>query len=54
LGWCFSEVHVKELLNLPEQIKPLAIVPIGWYKKSAKPSKPKRKLLKTVIHFNKW
>ena len=52
LGTCwvgaFSEGKVRSLLGLPENIRPMAIIPLGYPAK--KPRKPGRMELKKVVH----
>ncbi len=56
LGACwigaFNEKEVSKILNLPENIRPLAIIPIGY--PAEQPIKPKRKPLKEVVYKNKY
>lgn len=55
LGSCwvgaFSEEMAAKILNLPQEIRPVAILPIGYQAES--PSAPKRKSLNTVIDWIK-
>lgn len=51
LGTCwvgaFDEEEVSEILNLPENLRPIAIIPVGY--PAEKPSPPKRKEVEEVI-----
>jgi len=53
LGACwvgmFREEALKEILNLPPEIKPVAIIPIG-HTKSKEKSRP-RKPLEELVHY---
>lgn len=42
---------VKEILNLPEEIKPLCVIPMGYPKGNPQ---PKDKYNKENVHYNKW
>lgn len=59
LGACwvgaFDESEVSRILNLPSEIRPLAIIPIGVPEKQPAPGrKPNRLDLKTIVHLEKW
>ncbi len=48
----FNEKEIKDILSLPEHIKPVAVIPIGYPSKVYK--KPERRKLRTVLHFGHW
>jgi nitroreductase len=56
LGTCwvgaFSEGKVASLLNLPENVRPLAIIPLGY--PAGGPKKPARLGLKKAVHSEKY
>ena len=56
LGSCwvgaFNEIEIKKILNLPNEIRPLAIIPIGYPKQI--PPKSERRDLKEVIHYEEY
>jgi nitroreductase len=56
LGSCmvasFEEEYVKRVLSLPEEVKPLAIIPIGYPTQIPKP--PYRKNLESVVFFEQY
>ncbi|MFQ6056398.1 MAG: nitroreductase family protein [Methanosarcinales archaeon] len=56
LGSCwigaFREEEIKEILEVPKEIKILAIIPIGYPDEDPLP--PPRYLLDRVTHINKW
>ena len=56
LGACwvglFDEQMVKEGLELPRQVRPVALVPIGRTKSKARPKT--RKPLEDVLHYERW
>lgn len=56
LGTCwvcnFDVNHCSELLNLPQNIEPIALIPLG-YPNSKSPVK-KRKPLDEIVHFNQF
>jgi nitroreductase len=56
LGACpigaFYEDEVKEILNLPDYVKPVFIIPIGY--PAEKPEKLERIPLEKLIHREKW
>ncbi len=57
LGACwvgaFNEEKVRQILYLPEHVRPLVIVPIG-YPKEPIPEKPKRMHIHEVLHFERF
>jgi nitroreductase len=57
LGACwvgaFNEEKVRQILYLPEHVRPLAILPLGYPKKPL-PQKPKRMHLHEVLHFERF
>lgn len=48
----FEEEKVKELLNIPENLKVIALVSFGY--PAVKPKPPKKKNLETIVHYNKF
>ncbi len=48
----FNEQRVREILELPSQVRPLAIIPIGI--PDEKPVPPEKRPLAQVIHLNKY
>ncbi|MDO8655899.1 MAG: nitroreductase family protein [Nanoarchaeota archaeon] len=48
----FDEEEVKKLLNIPDEVRPQAIVAIGYAKDV--PPKPAKYPLETVVYFHKW
>ncbi len=48
----FSEKTVEKILSLPEFIRPVALIPLGYPAET--PEKPVRKSLNSVIHFNSF
>ncbi len=56
LGTCwigaFYEDEVKKLLNIPERIRVVNLLPLGY--PSHQPSPTKRKLLKEIIYYEEW
>jgi nitroreductase len=48
----FDEKKVKDTLSLPEHIRPVAIIPVGYPSKTYK--KPSRRKLREVLHFEHW
>jgi nitroreductase len=56
LGTCwvgaFHEKKVAETLNLPEKVRPVAIIPVGH--PAEKPRTPKKRLLHQIIHYEKY
>jgi len=56
LGTCwvgaFNEKKVSEILDLPSQVRPIAIIPIGYPRKESKSTS--RIDTKKLIHYNKW
>lgn len=57
LGACwigaFKESEVREILNIPKGIKPVALIPLGYPKNIVKKG-PSRKELKEKLHFNEY
>ena len=58
LGSCwvgaFDENAVSEILELPEGVRPLAIIPIGVPSKSAGAGRAGRLKLEKIVHHEKW
>lgn len=66
LGTCwignFNETKVKEILNIPEKIKVVAMTPVGYPSEEGIRDKLTRKVvgasirkpLEKIIHYNKW
>jgi len=56
LGACwvgaFREDAVKTVLNIPEGVRPVAIIPIGW--PAEKPGMPRKKPLSSVVHYETY
>jgi len=56
LGSCwvgaFNEERVKNILILPTNIRPMAIITLGY--PLSIPTKPRRRDLKDIIHLDKW
>ena len=56
LGSCwvgaFNEGRIKEILVLPTNVRPLAIIPIGY--PAEKPGKPERLDMKKVVHRERY
>ena len=56
LGSCwvgaFDEEELKEVLELPENIKPLAVIPIGY--PAEDPKKPERRPIESVTFLEKY
>ncbi|UCE16553.1 MAG: nitroreductase family protein [Candidatus Bathyarchaeota archaeon] len=48
----FEEEKVKELLNIPENLKVIALVSFGY--PAVRPKPPKKKNLETIVHYNKF
>jgi len=48
----FDEAKVSELLELPEYVRPLAIVPIGY--PAEKPGRRSRYPIEMLTHYEKW
>lgn len=48
----FNEERVRGILVLPTNIRPLAIITLGY--PSSMPGKPKRRDLSEVMHLDKW
>ena len=66
LGTCwiggFNEINVKKILNIPDEIKVVAMTPVGYPSDEGLRSKLARKLigansrkpLDEMIHYDKW
>jgi len=56
LGACFvgafDDAEVTRLLGLPEDVQPLALIPVGWPAES--PGARKRRPLVEVLHHERW
>ncbi|MDJ0269606.1 MAG: nitroreductase family protein [Aigarchaeota archaeon] len=56
LGACFvgafDDEEVSRVLNLPCEVRPIGIIPIG--KSAKKPEKLGRRPLKEIIHYEQW
>jgi nitroreductase len=56
LGTCwvgaFDDQKVSSILNLPDHIKPIAIIPMGYPAKT--PHQSSRIPIQELIHFDKW
>jgi len=48
----FEEEMVKSILNIPEEVKPQAIIAIGHPKET--PKKPPKMPLDSLVYFNSW
>lgn len=48
----FEEELVRSHLNIPEEIRPQAIIAVGYAKEV--PAKPPKYPLETLVYFNKW
>ncbi|WEU39888.1 MAG: nitroreductase family protein [Candidatus Odinarchaeum yellowstonii] len=48
----FSEKTVEKILSLPEFIRPVALIPLGY--PAEMPEKPLRKPLNSIIHFDSF
>jgi len=48
----FEEEEVKELLDIPDNLKVVALVSFGY--PAVKPKPPKKKNLETIVHYNKF
>ena len=56
LGACwvgaFREDAVKVVLNIPEGVRPVAIIPVGW--PAEKPRMPRKRPLSSVVHYETY
>lgn len=56
MGTCwvgaFDEREVKTVLNIPEYIKPIALIPLGYPEKI--PEETRREKIEKLVHFDKW
>ncbi|MCS7118507.1 MAG: nitroreductase family protein [Archaeoglobaceae archaeon] len=56
LGACwigaFDETRVAEILNLPDYVRPMAIIPIGY--PAEQPSKRSRYPIDELTHYERW
>lgn len=56
LGTCwvcnFNADHCSEILNLPKDVEPIALIPIGYPNSDIPPKK--RKPLEAIVHHNKF
>jgi len=48
----FDEQHVHSVLQLPNHIRPVALIPIGYA--NEQPKKTKRMDLNEILHYNTW
>ncbi len=48
----FDEAKVSELLNLPEYVRPIAIIPIGY--PAERPGRRKRYPIEILTHYDGW
>jgi nitroreductase len=48
----FDEDSVKSICGIPEEVRPQAIIPLGYAKQV--PEKPPKYPLETVVYFHKW
>ena len=48
----FDEHAVRELLGLPQRVRPVAIIPLGYADEKSAP--PPRVALDRVVHWEKW
>ncbi|MEM3664210.1 MAG: nitroreductase family protein [Candidatus Jordarchaeales archaeon] len=48
----FDERRVWEILELPDEVRPLAIIPVGKSRRT--PAMPPRIPLERVVHYEKW
>jgi nitroreductase len=58
LGSCwvgaFDERSVTRILKLPDEVRPLAIIPIGVPAKKQREGKPNRVKIEKLVHFEQW
>lgn len=56
LGTCwvgaFNEDNVKKAIDIPEDVRPVAIIALGYY--DVAPVPPPKKRLEEVVYFHKW
>jgi nitroreductase len=56
MGTCwvgaFDDEEVKKVLDIPEYIRPIAIIPLGYPKKI--PEETRRIKIEKLVHFDKW
>jgi nitroreductase len=56
LGTCwvgaFREDEVKEALNIPDDVRPVAIIPVGY--STTKPSQRPRRPINEIVHYDKF
>jgi len=48
----FYEDRVKEILRLPEYVRPLAIIPVGW--PAERPYSPPRRSVDEIVHWETY
>lgn len=48
----FNEAEVEEIFQLPPQVRPVAIIPVGY--PADKPNSPPRRDLQNIIHYEKF
>jgi nitroreductase len=48
----FDEIKVQKILSIPEDIRPIAIVPLGY--SAEVPSVRSRRFLKDIVHYEKY
>jgi len=48
----FKEEDVRKILDIPDRVRPVALVPVGY--PAEKPSPPLRRPLSQIIHYEKF
>ncbi len=48
----FDEDKIRRILQLPKNVRPFAIIPIGYYEKE--PEVPYKRSIEEIIHYNTW
>ncbi len=58
LGTCwvgaFNESIVSDLLKIPDGVRPVSIIPIGYYLKDTTPQPPSRLPLEQIVHIEQY